>query len=346
MSKYSDSGVDIAAADELVGEIKNVVSSTTRCAGVVSDIGGFGAVFDLFASSQKYCSPLLVSSTDGVGTKLLVAQASGNHKYIGIDLVAMCVNDILALGARPLFFLDYFATGVLDNAVALEVVKSIVEGCKLANISLVGGETAEMPGMYSKGHYDVAGFVVGIVEKRDLLPKLDKISPGDIIIGVASSGLHSNGFSLVRKILQDQGINYNDPFPFSDENRTWADTLLEPTRIYTGSLLPAHHLLKAAAHITGGGLTNNIPRVLPKHLSARLLLKSWQQPSLFKWLENEAMVPTADMLETFNCGIGMVLITSPNDASTLLRVLGEHGETAYKIGEIIPRDSEPVVFVK
>ena len=345
MSKYSDSGVDIVAADALVGDIKHVASST-RCAGVVSDIGGFGAAFDLFASEQKYTAPLLVSSTDGVGTKLLVAQASGNHKYIGIDLVAMCVNDILAMGARPLFFLDYFATGVLDNSVALEVVESIVEGCKIANISLIGGETAEMPGMYARGHYDVAGFVVGVVERSDLLPRLDEIVQGDVVIGITSSGLHSNGFSLVRKILQDLEISYCDLCPLSTQNATWADVLLEPTKIYTNSLLPAHHLLKAAAHITGGGLTNNIPRVLPEHLSAKLLLKSWPQPSLFKWLENAAEVPKEDMLKTFNCGIGMVLITSEKDVPKLLEILDGHGEPAYQIGEIITRESAPVVFIE
>ena len=345
MSKYSDSGVDIVAADALVDDIKHV-SSSTRCAGVVSDIGGFGAVFDLFASEQKYSAPLLVSSTDGVGTKLLIAQASDNHKYVGIDLVAMCVNDILAMGARPLFFLDYFATGMLDNTVALEVVRSIVEGCKIANISLIGGETAEMPGMYSKGHYDIAGFVVGVVEKSDLLPKLDEIVQGDAVIGITSSGLHSNGFSLVRKILQDQKINYCDLCPLSTNDATWADVLLEPTRIYTNSLLYVRHLLKAAAHITGGGLTNNIPRILPEHLSAQLLLKSWNQPSLFRWLENTAGIPKEDMLKTFNCGIGMVLITSEENAHKLLEILAEHGETAYRIGEIITRDRAPIVFTE
>ncbi|MDB1135764.1 phosphoribosylformylglycinamidine cyclo-ligase, partial [Candidatus Anaplasma sp. TIGMIC] len=260
MSKYRDSGVDIASADKLVVEIKQLAADT-KSANVISDIGGFGAVFDVFASGCKYVAPLLVSSTDGVGTKLLIAQDTNNHRSVGIDLVAMCVNDILAQGAKPLFFLDYFATGVLDNSVVLEVVKGIAAGCRIADTALVGGETAEMPGMYSKGHYDIAGFAVGVVERSEILPKLGRILPGDIIIGLSSSGLHSNGFSLVRKILQDVGISYSNPCAF-DTKRSWADVLLEPTKIYTGSVLPSCHLVKSIAHITGGGLINNIPRVL------------------------------------------------------------------------------------
>ncbi|KJV67019.1 phosphoribosylformylglycinamidine cyclo-ligase [Anaplasma phagocytophilum str. ApNP] len=343
MSKYLDSGVDIASADKLVGEIKQL-SQETKSDNVISEIGGFGAVFDLYAAGHKYRSPLLVSSTDGVGTKLLIAQATGQHQHIGVDLVAMCVNDVLAQGAKPLFFLDYFATGTLDPSVALEVLRGISHGCKLAGTSLVGGETAEMPGMYSRGHYDLAGFTVGIVERDDILPKLDLIQAGDVILGLPSSGLHSNGFSLVRKILKDLDIDYSSPCPFSEKELTWADVLLEPTRIYVNSVLPTCHLLKAIAHITGGGLIHNVPRILPTHLAAEIRQDSWPKQNIFTWLEDAGNIPKEDMLETFNCGIGLVLVTARETSAELMAMLAELGETAYVIGEVIPRGEKPVVL--
>ncbi|QLL67239.1 phosphoribosylformylglycinamidine cyclo-ligase [Anaplasma phagocytophilum str. Norway variant1] len=343
MSKYLDSGVDIASADKLVGEIKQL-SQETKSDNVISEIGGFGAVFDLYAAGHKYRSPLLVSSTDGVGTKLLIAQDTGQHQHIGVDLVAMCVNDVLAQGAKPLFFLDYFATGALDPSVALEVLRGISHGCKLAGASLVGGETAEMPGMYSRGHYDLAGFTVGIVERDDILPKLDLIQAGDVILGLPSSGLHSNGFSLVRKILKDLDIDYSSPCPFSEKELTWADVLLEPTRIYVNSVLPTCHFLKAIAHITGGGLIHNVPRILPTHLAAEIRQDSWPKQNIFTWLEGAGNIPKEDMLETFNCGIGLVLVTARETSAELMAMLAELGETAYVIGEVIPRSEKPVVL--
>ncbi|QJC27299.1 phosphoribosylformylglycinamidine cyclo-ligase [Anaplasma platys] len=342
MSKYQESGVDIATANSLVENIKHLTDHTKN-PGVVSEIGGFGAVFDLLATGE-YRHPLLVSSTDGVGTKLLVAQAAGNHRFVGVDLVAMCANDVLAQGARPLFFLDYFATGVLENEVALQVIEGISEGCKQANMSLVGGETAEMPGMYTKGHYDLAGFAVGVVEKSEILPKLDAMTAGDVIVGLASSGLHSNGFSLVRRVLQDMQISYDSTCPLVHDGRSWADVLLTPTRIYTRSVLEVLPLIKGMAHITGGGLIHNIPRILPKHLAAHISQDSWTRQEIFTWLEDKAEIPTIDMLETFNCGIGMALVTASSNVDTLISLLGASGEKSSIIGKIIPRSEHAVTI--
>ncbi|WP_041651131.1 phosphoribosylformylglycinamidine cyclo-ligase [Anaplasma centrale] len=343
MSRYSDSGVDIGLASRLVEAIKPLASSTAN-RGAISDIGGFGALYDPFLSnSKKYNSPVLVSSTDGVGTKLLVAQQAKNHKSIGIDLVAMCVNDILAQGATPLFFLDYFSTGSLDYDTTLEVISGIAEGCRRADTALVGGETAEMPGMYPAGCYDLAGFAVGIVEKSEILPRTDQVRTGDVIIGLASSGLHSNGFSLVRKVLQDRNIAYDSPYPLAD-GVTWAGILLEPTRIYVRPVLQVSQMIKAAAHITGGGLVHNIPRVLPESLAANIQLGTWKQHSIFSWLEREAQIPATEMSETFNCGIGMVLIASEDAAGRVLQVLGESGEDAYVIGSVVLRERHSVIL--
>lgn len=342
MSKYLDSGVDIEAANRLVQDIKHLTDHTKNT-GVVSEIGGFGAVFDLLATGS-YRHPLLVSSTDGVGTKLLIAQHAGNHRFVGIDLVAMCVNDVLAQGAKPLFFLDYFATGILENDIALQVIEGINEGCKLANMSLVGGETAEMPGMYAKGHYDLAGFAVGVVEKSEILPKMGDMSVGDVIVGLASSGLHSNGFSLVRKVLEDMLVSYDSACPLTQENKSWADVLLTPTNIYAKSVLEALPMIKGMAHITGGGLIHNIPRILPDHLAAHISCDSWPRPEVFNWLETAAKIPAADMLETFNCGIGMVLITSATHVDTLASLLKKKGERAHLIGKIVQRDQHAVII--
>ncbi|MCU7611814.1 phosphoribosylformylglycinamidine cyclo-ligase [Anaplasma capra] len=342
MNRYSDSGVNIGLASKLVEAIKPLASSTANH-GVISGIGGFGALYDPFSGNRKYGSPVLVSSTDGVGTKLLVAQETKNHRSVGIDLVAMCVNDVLVQGAKPMFFLDYFATGSLDHDTALEIVSGITEGCVRADTALVGGETAEMPGMYPAGSYDLAGFSVGIVERSEILPRIDQVCAGDIIVGLASSGPHSNGFSLIRKVLKDRDISYGSPCPFAD-GATWADVLLEPTRIYVGSVLPVLHMTKAAAHITGGGLIHNIPRVLPKHLAADIRLGTWKQHRIFTWLEQEAKIPKTEMFATFNCGLGMILITSEDKSVEVQRALKKNGEDARIIGSIVPRESHSVVL--
>ncbi|ASI48250.1 MAG: phosphoribosylformylglycinamidine cyclo-ligase [Anaplasma ovis] len=344
MSRYSDSGVDIGLASKLVEAIKPIASSTAN-RGTISDIGSFGALYDPFSpgNNKKYSSPVLVSSTDGVGTKLLIAQRAKNHKSIGIDLVAMCVNDILAQGATPMFFLDYFSTGSLDYGTALEVISGIAEGCRRADTALIGGETAEMPGMYPAGCYDLAGFAVGIVEKSEILPRTDQINTGDVIIGLASSGLHSNGFSLVRNVLQNCNIAYNSPCPFAD-SATWASVLLEPTKIYVRPVLQVLHMVKAVAHITGGGLVHNIPRVLPEHLAANIRLGTWEQHGIFSWLEEEAKIAPAEMFETFNCGIGMVLIASADAAGEVLKTLEKIGEDAYTVGSVVQRECHGVVL--
>ncbi len=344
MSRYSDSGVDIGLASKLVEAIKPIASSTAN-RGTISDIGSFGALYDPFSpgNGKKYSCPVLVSSTDGVGTKLLIAQQTKNHKSIGIDLVAMCVNDILAQGATPMFFLDYFSTSSLDYDTALEIISGIAEGCRRADTALIGGETAEMPGMYPAGCYDLAGFAVGIVEKSEILPRTDQIRTGDVIIGLASSGLHSNGFSLVRSALQDCNIAYDNPCPFAD-GATWASVLLEPTKIYVRPVLQVLHMVKAVAHITGGGFVHNIPRVLPEHLAAHIRLGTWKQHDIFSWLEKEAQIPSAEMFETFNCGIGMVLITSADAAGEVLKTLEKSGEDAYTIGSVVRRDGHGVVL--
>jgi phosphoribosylformylglycinamidine cyclo-ligase len=327
-STYRDAGVDIDAGEALVDAIKPLAKSTSR-AGVMGGLGGFGALFDLKASGLR--DPILVSSTDGVGTKLRVAIEAGRHDTVGIDLVAMCVNDLVVQGAEPLFFLDYFATSRLAVDQARDVVAGIAEGCRQAGCALVGGETAEMPGMYAGGDYDLAGFAVGAAERDSLLPR--KVGPGDAVLGLAASGVHSNGFSLVRRIVAASGLDWQDQAPFAP-GKTLAEALLTPTRIYVKSLLALHRagLLLAAAHITGGGLPGNLPRVLPDGTAAVLDAACWDVPDVFRWLARTGGVAAEEMLRVFNCGIGMALaVRDPDAAETLLK---QQGERVFRIGRI------------
>jgi phosphoribosylformylglycinamidine cyclo-ligase len=331
MVSYKDAGVDIEAGDALVEAIKPLAKASAR-PGVMGSLGGFGALFDLRGAG--FVDPILVSSTDGVGTKLMVAIDTGLHDRVGIDLVAMCVNDLVVQGAEPLFFLDYFATGKLAVADAARVVAGIAEGCRLAGCALVGGETAEMPGMYAPGHYDLAGFAVGAAERGRLLPA--GVVAGDTILSLPSSGVHSNGFSLVRRICSIARLGWSDPAPWSPGEEVGA-ALMVPTRLYVKPLLALHRagLLRAAAHITGGGLVDNLPRVLPAGLRA-VLDRAWPVPPVFSWLAQAGNVSAAEMLRVFNCGIGMALIVSnPQEASALL---AEHGETPRIIGRVTEGD--------
>jgi phosphoribosylformylglycinamidine cyclo-ligase len=334
---YADAGVNIDAGNALVERIKPLAKATAR-KGLMGGIGGFGALFDLKATGYK--DPILVSSTDGVGTKIKLAQQLNKHDTIGIDLVAMCVNDLVVQGAEPLFFLDYFATSKLEVKVAEAVIKGIADGCKLAGCALVGGETAEMPGIYSLGEYDLAGFAVGAVERKAILPA--KVKAGDVILGLASSGVHSNGYSLVRHLAKD----FSAKAPFV-KGKTLGDVFLTPTRIYVKSCLAAIKGggVKALAHITGGGLTENIPRVLPENVSAEINMKSWELPAAFEWLQETGNIAGAEMLRTFNCGIGMVLVVAADKAGTVKTTLKRAGETVYEIGHIVPKQKKPVVFV-
>jgi len=340
-ASYKQAGVDIDAGNALVGRIKPLAKATRRL-GSVDDLGGFGALFDV--KKAGYIDPILVSSTDGVGTKLKIAQSAGKHDTIGIDLVAMCVNDLIVQGAEPLFFLDYFATGKLSVDVAEQVVKGIAEGCKLAGCALIGGETAEMPSMYADGEYDLAGFTVGAVERENLLP-LKTVKAGDVLLGLASSGVHSNGFSLVRYILEMHNLTFDSPAPFAAD-KIIADALLIPTRIYVKNCLAAIRAfplaIKSLAHITGGGLPENLPRVLPDDLCAKIDGKSWEMQPVFKWLKEAGNVPDADFLRTFNCGIGMVLVVEANSAEAVSAMLRSTGETVYKIGTLAARTGEAV----
>ncbi len=325
---YRDAGVDIERGEALVERIKPAAAATAR-AGSMGGLGGFGGLFDLAACG--YRDPLLVSSTDGVGTKLLLATALERHQTIGIDLVAMCVNDVIVAGAEPLLFLDYFATGALSVEVAEVVINGIAAGCAEAGAALLGGETAEMPGMYPSGHYDLAGFCVGAVERERLLDG-SRVAAGDVILGLASSGVHSNGYSLVRKVVEVAGASYDDPFGAA----TLGETLLLPTRIYVKPLLAAlrGHTIHALAHITGGGLSENLPRVLPDGLGARIDLSSWPLPAIFAWLAEHGGIDDAEMLRTFNCGIGMTVIAPADAAEALHATLTAAGETVYTIGHI------------
>jgi phosphoribosylformylglycinamidine cyclo-ligase len=324
---YRDAGVDIDAGDALVDRIKPIVKRTMRPE-VMAGVGGFGALVSL---PQKYREPVLVSGTDGVGTKLRLAIDTGRHERIGIDLVAMCVNDVAVQGAEPLFFLDYYATGKLSVDVAEKVVAGIAEGCLQAGCALVGGETAEMPGMYHGGDYDLAGFCVGVVERSQVLDG-SRVQTGDVIIGMASSGVHSNGYSLVRKLIEVAGANADTQL----DGKPLFDRLLEPTRIYVKSMLKlsAELPVSAYAHITGGGLTDNIPRVLPDGLEARLVRSQWHRDPLFDWLAATGRISNAEMYRTFNCGIGMIAVVRPQDAARALQILRDAGETATQIGEI------------
>jgi phosphoribosylformylglycinamidine cyclo-ligase len=317
---YKDAGVDIDAGDELVEHIKPLAKSTDR-KGVMGGLGGFGGLFDLKAAGFK--DPILVSGTDGVGTKLRVAIEARLHDTVGIDLVAMCVNDVVVQGAEPLFFLDYYATGKLDVAAARDVVSGIAEGCRRAGCALVGGETAEMPGMYEGDDYDLAGFTVGAAERDQLLPRTD-IAVGDVVLGMASSGAHSNGYSLVRRIVERSGLKYDAPAPF-EKSQSLGRVLLEPTRIYVKDVLAAIRntgAIKGLAHITGGGLPGNVPRCLPDGLRASLDARQWTAPPMFGWLREVGQVPTDDMLRTFNCGIGMIAVVAPADVAKVSAALG------------------------
>ncbi len=335
---YKSAGVDIAAGNELVERIKPI-AARTRTPGVMSGLGGFGSMFEL--PLDRYQNPILVSGTDGVGTKLKLAIDLGLHDTVGIDLVAMCVNDIIVQGAEPLFFLDYFATGKLDVDTAASVIAGIGKGCELAGAALVGGETAEMPGMYVDGDYDLAGFCVGIVEKAKVLDG-SKVKVGDKLIGIASSGPHSNGYSLIRKIIEHSQSALTDSFG----DKTLGLALMEPTKIYVKSLLslldkvPVH----AFAHITGGGLTENLPRVLPVGLDAKIDLSSWVFPDIFLWLQEQGNVSQADMLTTFNCGIGMIVCVAEVDQQATLDALHATGETAFVIGELFESEGKPDVI--
>jgi len=325
---YRDAGVDIDSGAALVERIKPFARSTVRD-GVVGGLGGFGGLFEL--AKAKYERPILVSSTDGVGTKLKLAIDLDRHETIGIDLVAMCVNDVVVQGAEPLFFLDYFATGKLDVAVAAKVIEGIAEGCRQANAALLGGETAEMPDMYAPGHYDLAGFTVGIVDAAKLIDG-SRIAAGDAIVGIASSGVHSNGYSLVRRIVEKSGADLAAPL----DGRPLATALLAPTRIYVKPLIAAiaKHDLRGLAHITGGGITDNLPRVLPDGVYAEINLDGWTLPPVFQWLREHGPVADAEMLRTFNCGLGMLAVVPAGEADAMIATLAAEGETARVVGAI------------
>ena len=324
---YADAGVDIDAGNRLVDAIKPAAAATAR-PGVMSGLGGFGALFDPRAAG--YADPVLVAATDGVGTKLRIAIDTGHLGGVGIDLVAMCVNDLVCQGAEPLFFLDYFATGKLSVAAAAEVVAGIAEGCRQAGCALIGGETAEMPGMYADGDFDLAGFAVGAAERGALLPL--EVAPGDVLLGLASSGVHSNGYSLVRRIVAGAGAAWDAPFSGS----TLGAVLLAPTRIYVKPVLAARDAggLRALAHITGGGITENLPRVLTEGLGAEIDLGAWALPEVFRWLMAGGGIAEAEMLRTFNCGIGMILAVAPDRAEALAALLAAEGETVHRIGRV------------
>ena len=335
---YKDAGVDIDAGDALVERIKPLARKTLR-EGVLAGIGGFGALFEI---PKKYNEPVLVSGTDGVGTKLKLAFEWNIHDTIGIDLVAMSVNDVLVQGAEPLFFLDYFACGKLDVDIAATVVGGIAKGCEASGCALIGGETAEMPGMYAEGEYDLAGFAVGVVEKSRMLTGKN-IQPGDVVLGLASHGVHSNGFSLVRKcIARAQGA-----LPPTLDGMPFRTAIMRPTRLYVRAVLAAlsRHPLKGLAHITGGGLLENIPRILPDNVAARLQKSAWPQSELFAWLQATAGIDDTEMNRTFNNGIGMVVVVAPEDAQATADTLRAHGETVHVIGSIVPRQQQACLLV-
>ena len=339
---YKQAGVDIDAGNALVEAIKPAVRSTRR-PGADGEIGGFGGLFDLKAAG--FIDPVLVAANDGVGTKLKIAIDTGNHSTIGQDLVAMCVNDIIVQGAEPLFFLDYFATGKLDVEQGTAIVTGIAEGCRIAGCALIGGETAEMPGMYSGKDYDLAGFAVGAAERGTLLPRPD-IAAGDTLVAIGSSGVHSNGYSLVRKIVELSGLDWSADAPFAP-GTPLSEALLTPTRIYVKPLLAALKAglaIKALAHITGGGFIDNIPRVLPDHLAAHVDLDAITVPKVFGWLSKVGGVDQHEMLRTFNCGVGMLVAVAPADANQLVESLNAAGEIAALVGKLTERTGEPVTF--
>jgi phosphoribosylformylglycinamidine cyclo-ligase len=339
---YRDAGVDIDAGNALVGAIKPLAKSTSR-KGADVDLGGFGGLFDL--KRAGFTDPILVAANDGVGTKLKIAIDTGKHSTIGIDLVAMCVNDLVVQGAEPLFFLDYYAVGKLEVGIARDVIAGIADGCRQAGCALIGGETAEMPGMYKVGDYDLAGFAVGAVERGEILPRND-IAIGDVLIGLPSSGVHSNGYSLVRKLVEREGVSWDDNF---GHGQTMAEVLLTPTRIYVKPLLAAIRAtggsgpsgaIKALSHITGGGLTENIPRVMPMSVAARIDLSAFTPPSVFGWLARAGRLDDAELLRTFNCGIGMVIVADNARADGVLTALKEAGEAPVIIGDVIAPTGE------
>jgi phosphoribosylformylglycinamidine cyclo-ligase len=336
---YAQAGVDIDAGNAMVEAIKPLVRATRR-PGADAVIGGFGGLFDLKAAG--FSDPILVAANDGVGTKVKIAIETGRHDTIGIDLVAMCVNDLIVQGAEPLFFLDYYATGRLNPKAGVEIVRGIAEGCKQAGCALIGGETAEMPGLYAEADYDLAGFAVGAAERGALLPR--EISEGDVLLGLPSSGVHSNGFSLVRRVAETAGLRWSDPAPFAS-HLSLGDALLEPTRIYVKPLLAAMRAgapIKALAHITGGGFPDNIPRVLPDGLGVELDLDAISPPPVFSWLAEAGGIAQAEMLRTFNCGIGMVVLAAAADRSSVEEALREQGEMPVRLGRVMRGASERV----
>jgi len=334
---YKQAGVDIDAGNRLVEAIKPLAGSTRR-PGAQSALGGFAGVFDLKAAG--FSDPLLLAATDGVGTKLRVAIEAARHDTIGIDLVAMCVNDLVVQGAEPLLFLDYYATGKLDVDAGKAVVTGIAEGCRQAGCALIGGETAEMPGMYAEADYDLAGFAVGAVE-RDQLMTGAEVKPGDILLGLASSGLHSNGFSLVRRLIADQGLDYAADCPF-DPGRSLAEALLEPTRIYVAACLTAIRGggVKALSHITGGGFVENLPRVLPDGVTAYIDASRWPKPPVFGWLASTGGIAADEMMRTFNCGLGMVVVVEPDAADRIEAGFADAGEAVYRVGQLAASDDD------
>jgi phosphoribosylformylglycinamidine cyclo-ligase len=338
---YRQAGVNIDAGNRLVEAIKPLARSTAR-PGARADLGGFGALFDLRAAG--FTDPVLVATNDGVGTKVKIAIETGLHDTIGIDLVAMCVNDLVVQGAEPLFFLDYFACARLEPGIAEKVIAGIAEGCRQAGAALIGGETAEMPGLYAGADYDLAGFAVGAAERGMLLPR-DGIAPGDCLLGISSSGVHSNGYSLVRRLVADRGFSWEAPAPFAPET-TLGAALITPTKIYVKPLLAVMREtddIKALAHITGGGLIENLPRVLPGEVTAEIDLTSWDAPPVFAWLAREGRIAQGEMLRTFNCGIGMVAVCAKDAAIDLCRLLQARGENVQLIGHIVARGEEAAV---
>jgi phosphoribosylformylglycinamidine cyclo-ligase len=339
---YAQAGVDIDAGNAMVEAIKPLVRATRR-PGADSEIGGFGGLFDLKAAGFK--DPILVAANDGVGTKVKIAIETGRHDTIGIDLVAMCVNDIIVQGAEPLLFLDYFATGKLDTATGVAIVKGIAEGCRQAGCALIGGETAEMPGVYGGADYDLAGFAIGAAERGRLLPT--DVAAGDVLLGLPSSGVHSNGFSLVRRIVEKAGLAWTDPAPFAP-GVSLGEALLEPTRIYVKpllALLRGEGGIKALAHITGGGFPDNIPRVLPDGLGVQIDLAVFDVPPVFGWLAKAGGVAEAEMLRTFNCGIGMVVVCAPDAADAVIQALQKNGEKSVRLGSVVAHgDGQRVAY--
>jgi phosphoribosylformylglycinamidine cyclo-ligase len=338
---YRDAGVDIDAGDALVDAIKPLAAATRR-PGADADLGGFGGLFDLKAAG--FTDPILVAATDGVGTKLRVAIEAGKHDTVGVDLVAMCVNDLVVQGAEPLMFLDYYATGKLDVAVARDVVAGIAEGCRQAGCGLIGGETAEMPGMYGAGDYDLAGFAVGAVERDRVLIR-DQVKAGDVVLGLASSGVHSNGYSLVRRVVERSGLAWDAPAPFDGE-RALGDALLAPTRIYVKPCLAAVLTggVSGLVHVTGGGLVENPPRIFGDDLAMRLDLRTWTPPAVFGWLAQTGGIEGREMLRTFNCGLGMLVVARANAVDAVELALREHGEAPIRVGSIEARSGDGVVF--